>query len=444
MKNLFTINNIVLLMVLCFLSIAFLYAVYLLLFINAEVGTEYVSILAPMIMVLSIVVLKMPDAVKQYLSILLVSVFVSLYLFEIYSVHSEVSRADRAKALGVPFDPRNPLDFILDERKQGIDVFYAYRPSRLSEKVNWQPSIHPLGYQSDSLVFSNNEGGLYPIYRLDERGFNNPHGVWEGEVKALLVGDSFSFGYGVAQGGDVGSFLRQKGVPTINLGITGNGPLSEYACLVEYLRHVKPEVVYWLFFGNDYVDLQHELMSPVLAQYFASSDYTQKLFYRQAEIDGAAARMARYLQMEDMERYNYEKHAERPLWKMVKLKKTRARILSVVHRLLKDEVPVDRTDFLTILKKAKALSTANNAKFVFVYLPTKNGQPFEREATLAAVKRLGVEIIDFSQEILKGADPDAYRSLRSHAHFNAFGNEKLADELIRNTDLVRGNASTVQ
>jgi hypothetical protein len=56
------------------------------------------------------------------------------------------------------------------------------------------------------------------------------------EIEYLLVGDSFTHGACVNRPNDISSVLRNlSNKSVLNLGMSGNGPLIEYATLREYL-----------------------------------------------------------------------------------------------------------------------------------------------------------------------------------------------------------------
>jgi hypothetical protein len=71
----------------------------------------------------------------------------------------------------------------------------------------------------------------------------------------------------------------------LNLGVWANGPLSELATLLEYVRPIRPKSVLWFYFeGNDVADLAEEKTNPIIMQYL-ERDSSQNLPGRQNEID---------------------------------------------------------------------------------------------------------------------------------------------------------------
>lgn len=161
------------------------------------------------------------------------------------------------------------------------------------------------------------EAGPFLVYESDRHGFNNPDSVWNHPVSVELLGDSYAQGACVPPAGHFVAALRER-YTVLNLGMGGNGPLSELATLREYGRHGSAKVVLWLYSGNDVVrrpgeaspsDLQLELTrDATLRRYLSDVTFEQGLMgmgerlgtaYR-AAVDsvfesrhGEAARLAR-------------------------------------------------------------------------------------------------------------------------------------------------------
>src|SRR5207247_577135 len=83
------------------------------------------------------------------------------------------------------------------------------------------------------------------------------------------------------------ALIRNRYPATLNLGETGNGPLTELATLKEYLPGLKPKIVLWCYFeGNDLADLKGEHANALLMSYL-NGNYSQGLLREQANIDQA-------------------------------------------------------------------------------------------------------------------------------------------------------------
>src|SRR5207253_2124342 len=121
-------------------------------------------------------------------------------------------------------------------------------------------SLLPLGGISNRLTVFCNEAGDYVKYRSDEHGFNNPPGIWsDGKAEIAAIGDSFVQGTCVPTDQPLVGVIRTEYPGTLNLGMSGNGPLLELATFEEYVTTVKPRIVLWFFFEtNDLTDLAAE------------------------------------------------------------------------------------------------------------------------------------------------------------------------------------------
>ena len=111
----------------------------------------------------------------------------------------------------------------------------------------------PLAGVSNKTTVYDNESGKYLIYKSDRHGFNNPDSEWDSrEVDWLLTGDSFTHGSYVQPGQEIAGQLRSiTAIAAISLGIGSNGPLIEYAALVEYGKALKPAKVLWVYYRRE-------------------------------------------------------------------------------------------------------------------------------------------------------------------------------------------------
>ena len=133
-----------------------------------------------------------------------------------------------------------------------------------------------------------NESGRHEIYAADEYGFNNPHGSHRpASLEVALLGDSFTQGTCVPREVSLAGRVRAVFPDTLNLGVSGSGPLSEFARFVEYAVPLRPRFVVWNWFeGNDLADLRREIMSAPLRRYLTGTA-PLGLKARQAEVDRA-------------------------------------------------------------------------------------------------------------------------------------------------------------
>lgn len=99
--------------------------------------------------------------------------------------------------------------------------------------------------------------------RTNELGLRGPplRDRGDGHRRVLLLGDSFVFGYAVAERDMIGAFLERElagegcGVEVLSAGAPGYGPVHELFLLKRLVGELKPDVVVLCFFcGNDVPD----------------------------------------------------------------------------------------------------------------------------------------------------------------------------------------------
>ena len=144
--------------------------------------------------------------------------------------------------------------FIYDEKKIGKDIFPVLFPKEFLEnplQVDGKQII-PLSSIKNALTVYCNESGFYSSYISDKYGFNNYMENWKklkNSKNITLVGDSYVHGACVNQNSTISSFLNKKNKDYnfLNLGMGGNGPLTNYAVLREYGEIIKPKNLIFLF-----------------------------------------------------------------------------------------------------------------------------------------------------------------------------------------------------
>ena len=199
----------------------------------------------------------------------IVAFAVSLYTAEMLLMPKRNTIRKYAEAAGRSYDPRSPAQVVADLRGSGMRAYPAIHRGAARIRLAGGDAVALGGISGVTSVMCN-ETGTYALFDSDEHGFNNPRGLWSmAPIQIAVLGDSYTMGWCVApEDGFVGN-LRQSFPCTLNLGIGGNGPLTELATLREYLPRVRPAVVLWVYFENDLGDLEEEKMDPTLTRYLA-------------------------------------------------------------------------------------------------------------------------------------------------------------------------------
>lgn len=424
--------------------------------------------------IVSLLMLSASDDKKTKLVLLLASTYLTLFVAEIYLMASspdpDASRLDNAIAAskqGVAYDQRNTAQVLEDMWLEGADAWPTFYISDWSKtqifgtKVGTdERDLFPLNGISLSKSVYCNEGGVFSILELDEHGFPNPAGLYDGQVDIATLGDSFTRGACVERDESIAGHLREMGFnSTLNVA-SGGSLLVEYATFVEFVEPVKPKVVLWNYCEcNDLTDLAVEMQNELLMRYLREDGFSQKLFDKQQEIDKLlkgyfdsayiewerhtlaqppSTRPIRSDNVQAMNDREDEKLASRlkSYMRSVYLPQVRYLIDIVLHG--DGTGPEPGPVFREVLAKAKQRTEAWGGTLYFVYLTEwsryaqRRGATFNhRSKVLAMVEELGIPIIDFHQEMLKLDDPLEMFPFRANNHYNSEGYRLVASQIER-------------
>ncbi len=382
----------------------------------------------------SIITLLLNEKIKEYLIISVISLIVSLYLFEGYLIFKLKQQFSKEQLLkeqlykkqtGNEWDTRNILNIYKDLKKTNNNItVLVSKASRRSLNKNY--NIFPLSSGiSNSETINCNENGYYSIYQSDRYGFNNPDKEWDKkEIEYLLVGDSFTHGACVNRPNDISSVLRNiSNKSVLNLGTNGNGPLTEYATLREYLDTNVKKILWIYFEGNDLEGLKSELTNNILINYFDDSNFTQNLKSRQNEIDSLLSNIIKKREkIKERERNTFKSD----LINFIKIDNIRLTI---------SPTQAPAPEFKQILQLAKELTNKNNSKIYFVYLPayyryTNIYDNTNYNLVKGIVNELKIPFIDIHKEIFeKEQNPLKLFSFGLFAHYNIDGYKKVAETI---------------
>jgi PAS domain S-box-containing protein len=363
-----------------------------------------------------------------------------------------------AKAFNTEFDMRSRLEVIIELRRKGLPAVPSIAPITLLKeqgrgtavseiRIDGQ-EILPLGGISNSVAVLCNETGRYAIYDSDERGFHNPRGIWGSRSMAIAaVGDSFTEGSCVPSDRNFMALIRNRYPETLNLGMSGEGPLLMFAAITEYLSIVKPKVVLWFFYeGNDFADLSKESKTRLLRQYIEGK-FKQGLFDRQPEIDQALMRyvegeMTRELAergegaQDDEKQHSYYPKTVIHFLKLGQIREALGLVYGRGARDSEDWYSQDQFDlFRTVLLQAKRSVEEWGGTLYFVYLPARdryaNAQDYHRQAVLDVAEKIDLPIVDVHAAFQRESDPMKFFPFRRFGHYNEVGNRVVAEEVLK-------------
>ena len=396
---------------------------------------------------------------KVDLSVLFFTVGITVYGFETYleffkktyqknPQERKIQREIIAKQMGISFDTRTNMEVLEDLRTTGVEAFPEVNPSlfRISDGIKTRKDrIYPLGGISNKTIVFCNESGFMTIYESDEYGFNNPTGLYkENNVDIVLTGDSFTEGACVKPTDTVSAVLRKLDFNAISIGKAGNGPLIELAALKEYAEPLKPKIILWMYYMNDFVNLDKEIKSPILKKYLTENNYSQNLISRQKEIDGM---LVNYVEVEwEKERERREKERERrekvkrerewlsenPAIRIIKLRNLR----TMINLIPNSSAPTHPPIFREILLKSKQMVSGWGGKMYFVYLPAFDRYSLGVEEkyhdfVMQTATELDIPIIDIHNEVFElHSDPLSLFPFRMrNLHYNAKGYKLIAEAI---------------
>ena len=379
--------------------------------------------------------------IKKYFIISGVSFVLLLYLFEGYltfknQLSKKLSKEQLSKEklyekqTGNKWDNRSKLDIYNELKKNNSKITIFYNPANLFSK-NHYTNPFPLSGVSNSETIRCNENGYFQFYQSDRYGFNNPDSEWDKkEIEYLLVGDSYIQGDCVNRPNDISSVLRKlSNKSVLNLGISGNGPLMEYATLREYLNKNVKKVLWNYYEGNDLKNLEYEKTNNILIEYLKNLNFTQNLKFKQNEIDDFVTNV---IKKEEKKEYGERNTLEFNLSKFIKIYNIRYLILPKPAQTLAPE-------FKRILQLTKELTNKNNSKLYFVYLPEHHRYKRAYDNTnydliKNIVTELKIPFIDVSKEVFeKEQNPLKLFPFEQHVHYNVEGYKKVAEIIYKFT-----------
>jgi len=387
----------------------------------------------------------MAKKISVYFLIISVSLFLGFYFFEVYFLYKYQTtkitnqiRFKKAKEMGLYFDNRSKLEVINDYKKKKLDAFPTIHPIHfLKNKLVDKYKILPLAGYPNVITIFNNEFGYYEHYKSDRYGFNNNDYLWENENhKYVFVGDSFVHGAGIKNENNLnGIFKKKTKIEALNLGIGGNGPLLEYATLLEYLDFDKVKNLIWFYYsGNDLQNLSAELANKYLSNYL-NDGFSQNLIKNQNKVNNFIKEYietkVKYIEPKKEKKRNQSLFADSLKFSQIK------KIISNSSYFTKNEI----YEFTNIINKINEICKKKNINFYFVHLPTyetivnqkvNNSILTNKKIIFKFLETKNIPFIDIKSELLKqNVDPKNYYPFGLQGHFNKLGNEKIINSLIR-------------
>ncbi len=367
---------------------------------------------------------------KNKIILFFFSIIFSFYLIEGMITYNYFNKFSNKVEQSNFYDKRSP-----SEAYKAYKIKYNNLRYRIIPQQFWKNNsidIMPLSTISNSLIFNCNENGYYTMWNSDLYGFNNPKSVWNDidNEKILLLGDSFTAGECVNEEDNIAGNLRINfDKKVINLGVGGNGPLSNYAILKEYFHKTNSKHVFWFHYeGNDFEDLKKELDNKILKQYYLSDDFSQYIVNKQNEIDKF---LINFLSNYEKKIANQSLNIDFDWGRFLKLYSLRE---LTIHSIFKKPHKIKK-EFFEIILKSKKYVEKNDSKFYFVYLPQfhryssyysfQNKENYE--IIIKFLQSNDIEYIDINKKVFKNLkNPLDLFPFQSAGHYNEKGYNLVA------------------
>ena len=387
---------------------------------------------------------------KTYILIILVSIIISLYLFEAYLRYTkesnfsnfQINKSYRMKVYqnetGKNYDERTIFQLYKDLKKENKNIVLPFLPHNLRGESNFD--FFPLAGPSNSKTIVCNENGYYSIIESDKFGFNNPNEEWNNnEIEYILFGDSFTYGDCVNRPYDIASVLRSlSNKSVLNLGYRGNGPLMEYATFREYFpTNKKVKKILWLYFeGNDNYELTLELKNDILKKYLNNLNYSQNLREKQEYIDNKVQFSNQEIERKIIQSKNKLKpprnnNQNNQMIKFLKLKEIRSNLR---------KNPQPRNELVKILYNINEFAKNNNSEFYFIYLPeySRYKSRYYSQRNYKKIKKilnkLEIPFIDIHKKVFENENnPLKLFPFELSGHYNKEGYKKTAEYIYKYT-----------
>lgn len=370
---------------------------------------------------------------KYNIFLIFLSIILILYLIEAAIL------INKNLPVSIPGDERSHYQVYLDLKKEGKNPVLENYPSMFFD--NNDKDIIPFSSISNRTTILGNENGYYKIYYSDRHGFNNPNNEWNKKfTDFLIIGGQFAHGCCVKEKNTIGGFLREKNnnKNVLNLGYIGNGPLTSYAILKEYLPYIKAKRVLWIYFErNDLKNLNSEIKKNILLNYLKDNSFSQNLYHKQKEVD---LKLHKILEKQE-EKYKIKKNKSFNFKKLTKFLKVFYVRYYTLEKLFPQKNPIQ--EFSQILLLSKKFVNENDAKLYFVYLPSierylnksDTAKDFhDYQKVIEVIKNLNIPIINIDEDLFKKhKDPLSLFTFRRHGHYTDVGFRKVAETILTET-----------
>ncbi len=389
-----------------------------------------------------------------YLILIVYTVEVLLYYFvgdeQKSLINIKQKRIEIAKKKNINYDDRTEIEVYLEEKKLNNSLslpfyfnrsyFHTLTAQEEIKKNQIIPFRGPINHQTLSCA----EDLEYKLIQNDKYGFKNPNSVYKNNIEIVLIGDSYAEGLCENEKNDISGNLRNLNINTINLGVTGSGPLLSLAILREYLSEFKPNYVVYLYFeGNDLYDLNWEKKTYLLN--YLNSSYSLNYLNKKIQLQKFLKKFqkTKNLELESINLNNKETIKKESTYLSILKDILEVQSIKGILRssLLLDKSVIDTSLYFKVLDKINEEVKKNNSELIFIYLPSwsryftkfnKDELIFNKKNEIISyVSSKKIKFIDFENILSIKKDKQKYFPLGFVGHYNKTGYNFIAN-LIKN------------
>ena len=350
--------------------------------------------------------------------LVLVSILISIYTIEILLI--AFSYYDRI----IDFE-KKPKYQIYEEVKSKENISIVFNHKSYFDKNSSQ---YFLGGKSKIKNLYCNENGYYSFFYSDRFGFRNNDDLWnENLIDIILVGDSFGLNACVNKDHTiVENVIKKDGkLKIINLSWDGNGPLSNYASLIEYANDKNFKKLIWFYFPNDFENLNQEKKNRILKKYIDNDFFSQNLKTKQIKINSSIDKLIKKSHENFLRERQNKKHKSNII-NFLKLQKLRSKVS------YSGKIQYDLNLLKKIFQKTKNYTDRNDIELTVIYLPdfyeVKNNKDSQKKLILFSIlDELNIKHLDFFEYVKKVKNPLSIFPFEKLGHYNESGYKLLAE-----------------
>lgn len=406
-----------------------------------------------LIVVLTVVFFLKKDIINLFF-IISFSLIISLYFFEIYFSLQDRSLRNlaikEASRSNKSYDLRTKREVFIYEKKRKKKINVVVPVTGMDYlKFNQNYKINDLilsGVSNSFNVFCN-ESGYWTYYFSDRFGFNNPDLVWEmnDRKNIFLIGDSNVHGGCVAVEKSIAGQLRFiSGSNIINLGMSSNGPLLNFATQKEFGNKENSIILWFYSEENDLGDLKEEFNYDILKRYLNDKDFKLNLKENVKKTNKIATEIIdfNYKNIDKKKiKINFENIFKLQNLRSIISLSTNYRIELIKKKELNDYNTEVLNKFFTVLKKANYEAKLKNSQLIFIYKPSrefyddrinilnnqsKNNSKYKNKI-ISFLDNNNIKFIDLDVEMKKHQkDLLSLYPFKIRSHFNEQGQEIVA------------------